>query len=162
VTEAEVLNAWMRRAVRALNGHYESAREFEEQARRLAVSGLFVTLVAAVLTAFVLAAPDFLALRIGAAVAATLAASLGLLQTQLDLRGRAAQHRIAGSGYSHVRRDLEALVKVPEEVLESREFRDVQHLYSEVSKNAPTIPTKVWKVVLHKYPKDDEELLLRP
>jgi hypothetical protein len=152
----------MRRLVRALNGHYESARVFEVQARWLSIGALFVTLVAAVLTAFILGAPDILLLRISAAVAAALATSLGLLQTQLDLRGRAVQHRMAGSGYSRVRRQLEALAKVSENVLDSKEFRDIEHGYSEVSRSAPSIPTKVWVELLDNYPKKDEELLLWP
>lgn len=151
----------MLRSVRAVNGHYESAREFEWQARWLAVVALMATLAAAVLTAVILAIPDVLALRIVAAVMAALATALGLLQTQLDLRGRAERHRLAGSGYSQVRRDLEALMRIPINVLNVREFRDIQHLYSDVSKNAPTIPAKVWSKVLAEYPKEDRELLLR-
>lgn len=156
-----MLDAWMLRSVRAVNGHYESAREFEWQARWLSVAALSATLAAAVLTASILAIPDIIVLRIVAAVMATLATVLGLLQTQLDLRGRAEQHRLAGSGYSRVRRELEALTKIPVDILTSGEFRDLQHLYSNVSKDAPTIPAKVWKKVLTDYPKEDRELLLR-
>lgn len=161
VCDAQVLDAWMLRSVRAVNGHYESAREFEWQARWLSVAALFPTLAAAVLTASILAIPDILGLRIAAAATAAVATALGLLQTQLDLRGRAEKHRMAGSGYSRVRRELEALTKIATGALASSEFRDLQHLYSEVSRNAPTIPTKVWKKILDDYPKDDQELLLR-
>ena len=156
-----MLNAWMLRSVRAVNGHYESAREFEWQARWLSVSTLLATLSAAVLTASILAIPDVLALRIAAAVAATLATALGLLQTQLNLAGRAERHRMSGSGYSRVRRELEGLSKVRRNVLDSKEFRDLEHHYSEVSRNAPTIPAKVWKKMLTRYPRSDDELLLR-
>ena len=68
--EAQVLDAWMLRSVRAVNGHYESAREFEWQARWLSVAALLATLAAAVLTASILAASDVIALRISAAVVA--------------------------------------------------------------------------------------------
>ena len=68
---------------------------------------------------------------------------------------------MAGSGYSRVRRELEALTKITAGALSSGDFRDLQHLYSETSKNAPTIPAKVWKRVLEEHPKSDDEVLLR-
>jgi len=160
--ERKVLNAWMLRSVRAVNGHYESAREFEWRARWLSVTALFATLLAAVLTALILAVPDRLALRIVAAVMGVVATALGLLQANLDLAGRAERHRAAGSGYSRVRRELEALSKLRGNVLDSRDFRDLEHLYSEISRSAPTIPEKVWKNVLDEYQKDEEELILWP
>jgi hypothetical protein len=160
-SDSKILDAWLLRAVRAANGHYESARQFEWKARWLSIAALLTTLLAAVLTALILALPDVLALRIVTAITATAATGLGLLQTQLDLAGRADRHRMAGSGYSRVRRDIEGLSKVRSEVLHSKEFRDLEHLYSEVSKNAPTIPGKVWSKVLREYPKTDDEMMLR-
>jgi hypothetical protein len=149
-----VLKDWMIRAVRALTGHYNSARRFEKWARIITVVSLLVGLLATVLTAAILTAgTPSTELRLAAVVAAALASSLGLLQSQLNLGPRAAQHLAAGAGYSKIRRLLETLDRDDPDVLKSTEFQHVKQLYAEISQSAPIVPGSEWEAAHAKYPK---------
>ena len=147
----------MIRSVRALTGHYDSARDFEKWARVLTVVSLGTGLIAAVLTAAVLSADDPSSeLRLAAAIAAAGASGLGLLQSQLNLGTRAEQHLRAGSGYSEIRRLLETLDKDDESILKSPEFQRAKELYTQVSQSAPIIPGRRWEDAHSRYPKSKE------
>lgn len=149
-----VLEDWKLRALRALTGHYNSARRFEKWARILTVSSLSVSVLAAVLTAAILASDHpTTGLRLAAVIAAALAAAMGLLQSQLDLSSRATQHLAAGAGYSKIRRLLETLPETDPDILSSTDFRHVERLYSEVSQSAPIIPQAEWEAAHERYPK---------
>lgn len=153
----EVVGDWMIRSVRALTGHYDSARDFEKWARVLTVVSLGMGLIAAVLTAAVLSADDPSSeLRLAAAIAAAGASGLGLLQSQLNLGTRAEQHLRAGAGYSEIRRLLETLDKTDQNVLKSPEFQRIKELYTQVSRSAPIVPGRRWEDAHARYPKSKE------
>jgi hypothetical protein len=149
-----VLADWKLRTLRALTGHYNSARRFEKWSRILTVLSLSISLLAAVLTAAVLAATHpTTSLRLAAVLAAALASALGLLQSQLNLGQRATQHLSSGAGYSKIRRMLEVLDEADPNILNSTDFRHIERLYSEVSQSAPIIPKAEWDAAHAKYPK---------
>lgn len=152
-----VVTDWLIRSVRALTGHYDSARDFEKWARILTVISLLMGLLAAVLTATILSADDPSSeLRFAAVIAAAGASGLGLLQSQLNLGTRAEQHLRAGAGYSEIRRLLETLDKGDANLLKSPEFHRVRELYTQVSRSAPIIPGRRWKAAHARYPKSKE------
>jgi hypothetical protein len=153
----DVVADWTIRAVRALTGHYDSARAFEKWARILTVVSLVTGLIAAVLTAAILSANDPSSeLRLAAVIAAAGASGLGLLQSQLNLGTRAEQHLRAGAGYSEIGRLLETLDKTDANVLKSPEFHRVRELYAQVSRSAPIIPGHRWESAHAGYPKSKE------
>jgi len=140
------VDAWRTRSLRALHGHYNSARRFETWARVLNVGALTVSVAAAVLTAVVLTihAPST-GFRVITATLAAVASLLALLDNQLDLRVRAAEHRRTGAGYSKVRRALEIFAANGAHDLDSVEFRHIEQMWLEVSQTAPIVPGKPWR-----------------
>jgi hypothetical protein len=143
---SDVVDAWRTRSLRALHGHYNSARRFETWARVLNVGALTVSVAAAVLTAFVLTihAPST-GFRVVTATLVAVASLLALLDNQLDLRVRAAEHRRTGAGYSKVRRALEIFAENGAHDLDSVEFRHIEQMWLEVSQTAPIVPGKPWR-----------------
>jgi hypothetical protein len=149
-----VLNSWKIRAVRALTGHYNSARKFEWWARVLTFASLMVGLSAAILTAAILSAEDpSTELRVWAVIAAAGASLLGLFQNQLDLGPRAAHHLAAGAGYSKIRRMLETIDSSEPNPLESKDFQHIKQLWAETSQSAPIVPEREWQAAHARYPK---------
>jgi hypothetical protein len=87
-------------------------------------------------------------LRVVTATRAAVASLLALIDNQLDLRVRAAEHRRTGAGYSKVRRALEVFAQRDVQDLGSVEFRHIEQMWSELSQTAPIVPSKPWRDAL--------------
>jgi hypothetical protein len=142
-TTPEIMKSWDRRALKALDAHYESGRYY---ARMNSLIGIPTVVLAAAISALAFAtvangAPLWVQLLIG---------FLGLIQTVLAslhtwLRHSelAEKHRQAGARYAAIRRHIEQL-STGTETPGDRAVSAVRESIDAISREAPSIPAKIW------------------
>ncbi len=142
-TTLEIMKSWDRRALKALDAHYESGRYY---ARMNSLIGIPTVALAAAISALAFAtvangAPLWVQLLIG--FLGLIQTVLAALHTWLRHSELAEKHRQAGARYAAIRRHIEqisASTETPGEpaVSELRESLDA------ISREAPSIPAKIW------------------
>ena len=139
---------WYNRVVWIQYGHYKSALYFS---RRHSVMGSITVLMTAVIGTSVFATlakqADLLVLVGALSVMATL---LSALQTFLSYGERAERHKIAGSRYGKVGRQLELLLA--HEQFDQNELVKIKEQLDSLSQECPHIPDKVNKLMEKKPP----------
>ena len=142
-TPSQLLTFWDRRALRALDAHYETARSY---ARMNSAIGIPTVILAATISALAFA-------TVGSAVSlwvqlcigflALIQTILAALHTWLRHSEVAEKHRQAGSRYAAIRRHIEQLLSYNE--INQDQTSMIRESLDTVSREAPSLPAKIWR-----------------
>jgi len=139
--EEVIITDWFRRARGSQIIHYSCANYFSRLNYYIGIPTIiFGTIVGTAIFASVEEYKIILGLfSISSSV-------LAALQTFLNFSNRAEKHRLAGSGYASIRRDLELIKSFPEhdqKELEKR-LKEIKTKMDHLAESAPVIPEKIF------------------
>lgn len=142
----ELLRSWNRRAVIALDAHYDAARHYS---RRHYWFGVPAAVLSAIVGSTVFASLEHdvdSRLRFLVATLSMAAAILIALQTFLGYSERAEKHRMTGARYGATSRELEVLLTEPEETLKTKTklVESTRQRLDTLAAEAPSIPNAIW------------------
>lgn len=139
----ELLLKWLRRIKKAHIAHTRSATYFERLNFILGISVIIFSTFAG--TSLLATDP---ALKIMASIASILAAILAGLQTFLRLSERAEKHRIAGSKFGGLRREIEQELAFLSDDKDSAAFvESIRIRWENLTEGSPTAPQGLWDSV---------------
>jgi hypothetical protein len=140
-----LMTDWFRRVRESQRLHYECGTFFSSLNYSLGIpSIIFSTAVGtAVFASFENAASGKMRILVG--LVSIFAAVLASLQTFLDFSKRADRHRLAGSTYGAIRRDLEYLKTFPPLEAEALKvsLNEIKNKMDSLAKEAPEVPSRL-------------------
>lgn len=144
---------WYERAATVAHGHYRAAMRFSRLNFWFGFpTVVFATVVGTSVFATLQAKPDFW-WQVSVGLMSIAAASLSALQSFLGYSDKAERHRVAGSRYNAVGRELELWLSLPEEELGKLDA--IRARIDALAQESPHIPESVHKHM----PRKVDELL---
>ena len=139
----QLLVSWDRRALKALDAHYETARLY---ARMNSTIGIPTVILAAAISGLAFATvgsavPLWVQLCIG--FLALIQTVLASLHTWLRHSEVAEKHRQAGSRYAAIRRHIEELLSYDN--INQNQAAGIRQSLDTVSREAPSLPARIWR-----------------
>lgn len=146
--EAEIIiTDWFRRTRESQMTHYSCANHFSRLNYWIGIPTIvFSTAVGtAIFASFEEQAVSEYKVLLG--LVSIFASVLAALQTFLNFSDRAEKHRLAGSGYASVRRDLELLKSFPEndQIKLEEKLKEIKLKMDHLAESSPRIPEKIFK-----------------
>ncbi|MBX7134799.1 MAG: SLATT domain-containing protein [Fimbriimonadaceae bacterium] len=151
-----LLKIWNRRAVIALDAHYDGARYY---GRRNNLVGIPATIFATIVGSSVFATLEKeirLEFQIAVGVLSIAAAILTALQTFWAYSEKAEKHRLTGARYGAIARELEHLLALPSDTRTANPetLTVLRRRLDGISEEAPRLPEKLWAEARKRHPKE--------
>lgn len=142
------LSTWRDKIHWLQGAHYESAIYYERSNLWLGISVLCITTFVGS-TVFTTLSDQKVdsRIKIFLGVISFIAATLSSLQTFLGLRERAEKHRTAGAAFGSLKREIDLMKNLPlaERTAPHAFAESLRERWDTLSKEAPTIPQRVWR-----------------
>lgn len=144
-TQTKLLEVWRRRARRAQTAHYSAANRADRRTLLIGLPIIILTTLSAT-TVFAGGVSDR-PFALAAGLMSVIAAILAGIQTFLRFPERAEKHRIAGTRFGDIKRELELLIAVPsdnEQELKGK-LKDIKEQWRKLNEESPTAPGLIWE-----------------
>lgn len=145
-TIEQVLAAWLRRAAISLDAHYNAARHYSRRNLWIGVPAVLFSAIVGTTVFATLEKDVSTVARLVVALFSISAAVLGALQTFLGFSERAEKHKASGARYGAISREVEQVLTIPPEQLNSNsEVIDaIRHKMDSAAEEAPGLPDHIW------------------
>ena len=139
-----MLNAWERRTLKALDAHYDSERIFRRSNSLIGIPSVASGVVISALSFYFIGKQVSIWAQLTVGFLGLIQVVLATLHTWLRHNELADKHHMAGNNYAAIRRHIEQLITQPTKITEDS-VSEIRKRIDELSKEAPTIPGRVWR-----------------
>lgn len=143
VPTEELLGDWYRRLRFAQFVHYEAAKEFDRMNYWLGIPVIVLSTFVGTSVFANIGKEVEPRVQILVGLVSVIAATLASLQTFLKYSERAEKHRVAASKYGALRRELEEILAVAEEITRET-ITPLRQRIDKLAEEAPHVPDKIW------------------
>jgi len=140
----KMLNSWERRVLKCVDAHYESERIFKRFNFLIGIPTIILAAIISAVSFYYIGKTVLLWVQMTVGFLGLFQFVLSALHTWLGYSELAIRHHKAGSDYAALRRRIEQLKNLPAYITEDS-ITEVRESIDKLSKEAPTIPGRVWK-----------------
>ena len=149
----ELLQGWDRRALKAVDAHYESGRRFAHRNAQLGIPSIVLAAVIATLAFATVgrSVPIWIQITIG--LLASIQFVVSSLHTWLRHSELAEKHRQAGARYAAIRRHIEEvrILGAADSATQAAAIAEIRAGLDALGREAPRIPADIWRCTQQAY-----------